>query len=96
MIMSTAGLILEEDCPGEAQQQLKSTDPTSRQRGRPISETRNCLKVIKKEGEKLVAGSRWMPDTKTDWPTDRRSQYNFDFGLELAAGGIPAWSQRST
>jgi hypothetical protein len=27
----------------------------------------------------LVAGPRWVPDTKTDWPTDCRSYYNFDF-----------------
>jgi hypothetical protein len=26
-----------------------------------------------KEKEKLVAGPRWVPDTKTDWPTDCRS-----------------------
>jgi hypothetical protein len=26
-----------------------------------------------KEKEKLVAGPRWAPDTKTDWPTDCRS-----------------------
>jgi hypothetical protein len=29
----------------------------------------------------LVAGPRWESDTKTDWPTDRRSQGNFDFDL---------------
>jgi hypothetical protein len=34
---------------------------------------RNCLKENLKEKEKLVAGSRWAPDTKTDWPTDCRS-----------------------
>jgi hypothetical protein len=26
-----------------------------------------------KEKEKLVAGPRWVPDTKTDWSTDCRS-----------------------
>jgi hypothetical protein len=26
-----------------------------------------------KEKEKLVAGLRWAPDTKTDWPTDCQS-----------------------
>jgi hypothetical protein len=30
-----------------------------------------------KEKEKLVAVPRWVPDTKTDWPTDCRSYYNF-------------------
>jgi hypothetical protein len=31
------------------------------------------LKLSKKEGEKLVMGPRWVPDTKTNWPTDCRS-----------------------
>jgi hypothetical protein len=36
-----------------------------------------------KDTEKLVAGPRWVPDTKTDWPTDCRSQYNFGFDFDL-------------
>jgi hypothetical protein len=32
-----------------------------------------------KEKEKLATGPRWAPDTKTDWPTDCRSQINFNF-----------------
>jgi hypothetical protein len=32
-----------------------------------------------KEKEKLVKGPKWAPDTKTDWPTDCRSQINFNF-----------------
>jgi hypothetical protein len=32
-----------------------------------------CLSEKLKEKEKLVAGPRWAPDTKTDWPTDCRS-----------------------
>jgi hypothetical protein len=32
-----------------------------------------------KEKEKLVKGPRWAPDTETDWPTDCRSQINFNF-----------------
>jgi hypothetical protein len=39
------------------------------------------LKENLKEKEKLVACSRWAPDTKTNWPTDRRSQYNLKFNL---------------
>jgi hypothetical protein len=42
----------------------------------PHKQTRICLKISKekkKKGEKLVAGHKWKPDTKTDWPTDRRS-----------------------
>jgi hypothetical protein len=34
-----------------------------------------------KEKEKLVTGPRWAPDTKTDWPTDRRSQCNLKLNL---------------
>jgi hypothetical protein len=32
-----------------------------------------------KEKEKLVAGPRWVPDTKTDWPIDCLSLFNFNF-----------------
>jgi hypothetical protein len=28
-------------------------------------------------------GSRWEPDTKTDWPTDRRSLINFNFNFNF-------------
>jgi hypothetical protein len=35
-----------------------------------------------KEKEKLVAGPGRGPDTKTDWPTDCRSQRDSDFDLE--------------
>jgi hypothetical protein len=37
MVMSPAELRPEKDCAGEAQQQLKITDPTSRQRERPTT-----------------------------------------------------------
>jgi hypothetical protein len=30
----------------------------------------------------LFASPIWLPDTKTDWPTDRRPYYDFDFRLE--------------
>jgi hypothetical protein len=29
----------------------------------------------------LVLGSRWMLDTKNDWPTDCRLKHNFGFDL---------------
>jgi hypothetical protein len=32
-----------------------------------------CVKIIKEIRKKLVAGTKWVPDTKTDWPTDRQS-----------------------
>jgi hypothetical protein len=34
MLMSPTGLRAKKDCAGDAQQQLKTTDPTFRQRGR--------------------------------------------------------------
>jgi hypothetical protein len=36
-------------CADDARQKLKSTHPTSRQRGVPHQQTRNCLKKIIKE-----------------------------------------------
>jgi hypothetical protein len=35
MLMSPVGLRTEKGCAGDVRQKLKSTDPTSRQRGRP-------------------------------------------------------------
>jgi hypothetical protein len=37
MLMSPVGLRSEKGCAADAHQKLKSTDPTSRQRGRPTS-----------------------------------------------------------
>jgi hypothetical protein len=37
MLVSPLGLRAEKDCAGDVRQKLKSTDPTSRQRGRPTS-----------------------------------------------------------
>jgi hypothetical protein len=51
----------------------RRSDPSSLTRGRYKIPNRNCLKEKLKEKEKLVAGPRWAPDTKTDWPTDCRS-----------------------
>jgi hypothetical protein len=73
MVMSPAGLRAEKDCAGENQQQLETTDLTSRQRGTPHQQTRNCLKNNKRKKKKLVPGPKWVPDTKTDWISDRRS-----------------------
>jgi hypothetical protein len=64
------GAILEGRCRQRRQQ---ITDPSSRQRERYKITNRNCLKENLKEKEKLVAGPKWVPDTKTDWPTDCRS-----------------------
>jgi hypothetical protein len=73
MLMSPAGLTPEKDYAGDAQQKLKTADPTSRQTGRSTSINPQLPKIIEEEGEKLVAVPRWVPDTKADWPTDRRS-----------------------
>jgi hypothetical protein len=61
----------------------KITDPSSRQRG--------CYKITNpqlfqenfKEKVKLVAGPRWAPDTKTDWPTVGRNVTSTSKGIEL-------------
>jgi hypothetical protein len=72
--MSPVGLRSEKGCAGDALQKLKITDPTSRQRGRTTSTNPQLSNDNSCEGGgKLVVGPRWVPDTKTDWPTDRRS-----------------------
>jgi hypothetical protein len=66
MALSSAGLRLKSDCSGKAQKQYYSKLQT-----RPL--VREGAKGNFKEKEKLVAGPRWVPDIKTDWPTDCRS-----------------------
>jgi hypothetical protein len=39
----------------------------------------------------MVAGPRWEPDTKIDWPTDRRSKYNFDFNFNFECDLVSYW-----
>jgi hypothetical protein len=41
----------------------------ARHQKKPLISEDNFLGEI----EKLVAGSRWWPDTSIDWPTDRQS-----------------------
>jgi hypothetical protein len=41
--------------------------------GAPCQQNHKCLKMILKKRKNLFAGPRWVPNTKTDWPTDRRS-----------------------
>jgi hypothetical protein len=71
--MSPMGLRSEICCTCDVRQKLKGTDPISHQRGRPTSTDLKLSKKIIREWEKLFAGSRWVPDTRTDWPTDCRS-----------------------
>jgi hypothetical protein len=73
MVLIQARLRSERDCAGEDQQQQQNTDPSSRQRGHYKITNPQLSKENFKEKEKLVAGPRWVPDTKTDWPTDCRS-----------------------
>jgi hypothetical protein len=59
MLMSPLGLRSEKGCADDAQQKLKTTDPTSRQRGRP--KTANPQLFKNNQGEK---GNNWsrVPD----------------------------------
>jgi hypothetical protein len=73
--MSSAGLRLKSDCSGKAQKQMYSklqTRPLVRE-GAKNNKPATVRKKNFKEKEKLVAGPRWVPDTKADWPTDCRS-----------------------
>jgi hypothetical protein len=54
--MSPVELRPEKDCVGDAQQKLKTTDPTSHQRGRPTST--NLQLPIKERREKIGRGSQ--------------------------------------
>jgi hypothetical protein len=49
---------------------VMSSDFSSEREPPPHQQTRNCLKIKKEE---VVASPGGVPDTKTDWPTDRRS-----------------------
>jgi hypothetical protein len=44
MLMSPVGLRTAEDCAGDTQEKLETTDPTSRQRGRLTSTNRQLSK----------------------------------------------------
>jgi hypothetical protein len=64
----------------------KTENPSFRQRGRPTSTNLQLSKNNEREWEKFVASPSWVPDTKTDCPTDCRSYYNFDFDTFGALG----------
>jgi hypothetical protein len=49
------GIKTERDCAGDAQQQLKSTDPTSRQRGRPASTNPQMSENTLRKKEKTLS-----------------------------------------
>jgi hypothetical protein len=57
--MSPVGLRSEKGCAGDARQKLKSTDPTSRQRGSPTSTNpKLSKKIIKERMGKIGRGSQ--------------------------------------
>jgi hypothetical protein len=82
MVLSPVGLRPDRDCTGE--------NPAATVNYRPVLSSEKALQYIEpqlfkahfKEKYKLVAGSRWVPDTKTDWPTDCQSKCDFDFGFK--------------
>jgi hypothetical protein len=68
MAVSSAGLRLKSDCSGKAQKQLYSklqTRPFVREGATKITNPQMSEGNFE-EKEKLVAGPRWAPDTKTD------------------------------
>jgi hypothetical protein len=69
--MSPVGLGSEGGCAGDAQQKLKTTDPTSRQRGRPTSTYPKLSKNIMQERiRKIGLGYQmdaWHQDGLADW-----------------------------
>jgi hypothetical protein len=72
MVLSPAGLRPKRDWAGEDQQQV-SYRPVLSSRGLYDITNPQLSKQNFKEKETFVAGLRWVPDTKTDWPTDCRS-----------------------
>jgi hypothetical protein len=69
MATSPMGLEPENDCDGEGQQELLTTDPASRQRGRP----KTTNPQLSDNNKDLVVSPKWVLYSKTDWPADRRS-----------------------
>jgi hypothetical protein len=67
MLISTVGLRSEKDSASDAQQKLKTTDQTSRQRGCPISSNRQLGFFIKKVYTiVLIKPQTIMRDLKTN------------------------------
>jgi hypothetical protein len=69
MVMSPAGLGLENDFSGEIQTQLKETELSSRQKGCPTLTNLH----LSDNNTNLVLGPSWVHDTKIDWQTHYRS-----------------------
>jgi hypothetical protein len=58
MHMSPVGLRSEKGCAGDAQQKLKTADPTSHQRRRPTSTNLQLSKIIKERRGTIGYGSQ--------------------------------------
>jgi hypothetical protein len=86
MAVSSARLRPKSDCPGKAQKQLYSKLQTHSliREGATIITKLHLPKGNFKEKEKLVMGPRWVPHTRTDWPTDWRSLCGFDFDFDFS------------
>jgi hypothetical protein len=69
MVKSLTGLGPENDCAGEGKQQFYRTDPSSRQRERPILTNPQ----LSDSNENLVVIPRGVHYSKINWPTDCRS-----------------------
>jgi hypothetical protein len=67
MVLSSERLGAESDCFGNCTSKLQ-TNPLVRE-GAQHQEIRNRWT----ENKNLAMESRWEPDTKIEWPTDRRS-----------------------
>jgi hypothetical protein len=57
----------------------QAADPSRRQRERPTSTNPQ----LSDSNKNLVVSSRWVLYSKTDWPTDRWLQHNFDFNSDF-------------
>jgi hypothetical protein len=85
------GLRPEKDCAGDAQQKLKTIEPTFRQKRRPHQQIRNCLKIIKERRKKIGCGSQmgaWHRERLVDLPSVviwlwLHFDFDFDFTLTL-------------
>jgi hypothetical protein len=68
MVATSKGHGSENDCVGDGQQHLETTDPSPRQRENPTS-TNPQMSDLNKI---MVVSPRWVLYSVTDWPNDRR------------------------
>jgi hypothetical protein len=66
----------------------------SSERALKITNPQLCKENFKKE-EKLVADHRWVPDTKTDWPTDSRKLTSTPTSTASASLTVPLNKQQT-